>query len=47
MRELDAYSMAGKQAEEVLKSIRTVAAFGGEQKEVDRYFFSLAYKQEP
>ncbi|GBP95555.1 Multidrug resistance protein homolog 49 [Eumeta japonica] len=36
-RELDSYSMAGKQAEEVLKSIRTVVAFGGEDTEVKRY----------
>ncbi|KAI5641364.1 ABC transporter domain-containing protein [Phthorimaea operculella] len=37
IRELQAYSQAGKQAEEVLKSVRTVVAFGGESKEVDRY----------
>ncbi|XP_039763141.1 multidrug resistance protein homolog 49-like [Pararge aegeria] len=37
IRELESYSQAGKQAEEVLKSIRTVVAFGGESKEVDRY----------
>ncbi|CAK1588202.1 unnamed protein product [Parnassius mnemosyne] len=36
-REMDAYSHAGKQAEEVLKSVRTIVAFGGENKEVDRY----------
>ncbi|XP_048488083.1 ATP-dependent translocase ABCB1 [Plutella xylostella] len=36
-REMDAYSKAGKQAEEVLKSVRTVIAFGGEEKELDRY----------
>ncbi|CAH2214709.1 jg4524, partial [Pararge aegeria aegeria] len=35
IRELESYSQAGKQAEEVLKSIRTVVAFGGESKEVD------------
>ena len=33
---LDAYASAGAIAEEVLSSIRTVAAFGGEQKEVER-----------
>lgn len=37
IRELDSYSQAGKQAEEVLKSVRTVVAFGGESKEIDKY----------
>ncbi|CAH0716416.1 unnamed protein product, partial [Brenthis ino] len=37
IREMESYSQAGKQAEEVLKSVRTVVAFGGETKEVDRY----------
>ncbi|KAG7310331.1 hypothetical protein JYU34_003103 [Plutella xylostella] len=37
VRELNSYSQAGKQAEEVLKSVRTIIAFGGEQKETDRY----------
>ncbi|XP_013162197.1 PREDICTED: multidrug resistance protein homolog 49-like [Papilio xuthus] len=37
IREMNAYSQAGKQAEEVLKSVRTIVAFGGETKEVDRY----------
>ncbi|XP_047524484.1 multidrug resistance protein homolog 49-like [Pieris napi] len=36
-REMGFYSKAGKQAEEVLKSVRTIVAFGGESKEVDRY----------
>lgn len=36
IREMDAYSQAGKQAEEVLKSVRTIVAFGGETKEVER-----------
>ncbi|GAB0096239.1 Multidrug resistance protein homolog 65 [Sergentomyia squamirostris] len=36
-KELDAYSNAGAVAEEVLSSIRTVVAFGGEEKEADRY----------
>ncbi|CAH0719110.1 unnamed protein product, partial [Brenthis ino] len=36
-QELKAYSVAGVIAEEVLASIRTVVAFGGEQKETDRY----------
>lgn len=34
---LDAYAKAGAVAEEVLSSIRTVTAFGGEAKELDRY----------
>ena len=36
-KELDAYSSAGSVAEEVLSSIRTVVAFGGEEKESERY----------
>ncbi|KAK2584732.1 hypothetical protein KPH14_007064 [Odynerus spinipes] len=35
--ELAAYGQAGSVAEEVLGAIRTVVAFNGEQKEVDRY----------
>ena len=34
---LDAYAKAGSIAVEVLSSIRTVAAFGGEKKEIKRY----------
>lgn len=37
MLEMESYSQAGKQAEEVLKSVRTIIAFNGENKEVDRY----------
>uniref|UniRef100_H2YAP8 Uncharacterized protein n=1 Tax=Ciona savignyi TaxID=51511 RepID=H2YAP8_CIOSA len=40
-KELQAYAAAGAVAEEVLSSIRTVAAFGGEQKEVIRYSSKL------
>ena len=36
-KELDAYAKAGSIAEEVLSSIRTIAAFGGEEKEYNRY----------
>ncbi|XP_026736211.1 multidrug resistance protein homolog 49-like [Trichoplusia ni] len=36
-QELRAYSVAGVVAEEVLSAIRTVVAFGGEKKEIDRY----------
>ena len=37
MREQTAYSAAGAVAEEVLSAIRTVVAFGGEEKEAGRY----------
>ena len=36
-REQKQYASAGAVAEEVLGSIRTVVAFGGEQKEYNRY----------
>lgn len=36
-KEQSAYARAGAIAEEVFSSIRTVMAFGGEQKEVQRY----------
>ncbi|XP_070567625.1 ATP-dependent translocase ABCB1-like isoform X2 [Ptychodera flava] len=39
--ELDSYAKAGAVAEEVLSAIRTVAAFGGEKKESDRYLVNL------
>lgn len=35
--EQTAYAKAGSIAEEVLSSIRTVVAFGGEEKEIGRY----------
>uniref|UniRef100_A0A8C5R9Z2 Bile salt export pump n=1 Tax=Leptobrachium leishanense TaxID=445787 RepID=A0A8C5R9Z2_9ANUR len=44
-RELQAYAKAGAIADEVLSGIRTVAAFGGELKEVDRYDKNLVYAQ--
>ena len=34
---MTAYGKAGSIAEEVLSSIRTVVAFGGQEKEVERY----------
>jgi ABC-type multidrug transport system fused ATPase/permease subunit len=37
VREQNAYASAGAVAEEVLGSIRTVVAFGGEYKEIERY----------
>ena len=33
-KELEAYAKAGAHAEEVLSTVKTVAAFGGEEKEV-------------
>ncbi|XP_063224733.1 multidrug resistance protein homolog 49-like [Bacillus rossius redtenbacheri] len=36
-KELESYGEAGAVAEEALSSIRTVVAFGGEEKEVERY----------
>ncbi|KAM9305687.1 bile salt export pump-like [Gastrophryne carolinensis] len=44
-RELMAYAKAGAVADEVLSGIRTVAAFGGELKEVERYDKNLVYAQ--
>ena len=41
-RELKSYAKAGAVADEVLSSIRTVAAFGGEEKEAERYFVILS-----
>ncbi|KAJ4924302.1 hypothetical protein JOQ06_000542 [Pogonophryne albipinna] len=43
--ELQAYAKAGAVADEVLTSIRTVAAFGGEAKEVQRYDRNLISAQ--
>ncbi|KAM3857136.1 bile salt export pump [Diretmus argenteus] len=43
--ELQAYAKAGAVADEVLSSIRTVAAFGGEKKEVERYDQNLVIAQ--
>ncbi|KAL6115511.1 abcb11 [Pungitius sinensis] len=43
--ELQAYAKAGAIADEVLSSIRTVAAFGGEEKEVQRYDKNLISAQ--
>ncbi|KAK2184056.1 hypothetical protein NP493_285g02000 [Ridgeia piscesae] len=40
--ELKSYAKAGKVAEEVIGSIRTVAAFGGETKEAERYNNNLS-----
>ncbi|XP_054636596.1 bile salt export pump-like [Dunckerocampus dactyliophorus] len=44
-KELQAYAKAGAIADEVLSSIRTVAAFGGEKKEVQRYDKNLVSAQ--
>ncbi|XP_066441409.1 ATP-binding cassette sub-family B member 5-like isoform X1 [Eleutherodactylus coqui] len=40
-KELSAYATAGAGAEEVLSSIRTVVAFGGQEKEIQRYTDNL------
>ncbi|OON21826.1 hypothetical protein X801_02278 [Opisthorchis viverrini] len=45
VKELQAYSSAGSIAGEVLAAIRTVVAFGGEEKELNRYTREL-YKAE-
>lgn len=42
-KELDAYGAAGAIAEEVLSSIRTVIAFGGQKKEIGRYEDNLYF----
>ncbi|XP_075037496.1 bile salt export pump-like [Mixophyes fleayi] len=44
-RELKAYAKAGSVADEVLSSIRTVAAFGGEKREAKRYDNNLVDAQ--
>ncbi|NP_001118128.1 ATP-binding cassette, sub-family B (MDR/TAP), member 11b [Oncorhynchus mykiss] len=44
-QELQAYAKAGAVADEVLTSIRTVAGFGGELKEVERYDKNLISAQ--
>ncbi|XP_006867076.1 PREDICTED: bile salt export pump isoform X1 [Chrysochloris asiatica] len=44
--ELKAYAKAGCVADEVISSVRTVAAFGGEIKEVERYEKNLVFAQQ-
>ncbi|XP_071063119.1 bile salt export pump [Pseudochaenichthys georgianus] len=44
-QELSSYAKAGAVADEVLTSIRTVAAFGGEKKETERYDKNLEEAQ--
>lgn len=41
-RELKAYAKAGSVADEVISSIRTVAAFGGEKREVERLVIEMS-----
>ena len=41
---MTAYGKAGSIAEEVLSSIRTVVAFGGQEKEVERYRRQAEYE---
>lgn len=45
-KELDAYGAAGSIAEEVLTSFRTVIAFGGQRKEMDRYEKNLVFAKD-
>ncbi|XP_022359035.1 ATP-binding cassette sub-family B member 5 [Enhydra lutris kenyoni] len=45
-KELNAYSKAGAVAEEVLSSIRTVIAFGAQEKEIERYTQNLKYAKD-
>uniref|UniRef100_A0A8C7B913 ATP-binding cassette sub-family B member 5 n=2 Tax=Neovison vison TaxID=452646 RepID=A0A8C7B913_NEOVI len=45
-KELNAYSKAGAVAEEVLSSIRTVVAFGAQEKEIERYTQNLKYAKD-
>ena len=45
-KELNIYGKAGAIAEEVLSSIRTVIAFGGEEKEIERYDGKLAFARQ-
>ena len=42
-KEFAAYGRAGAIAEEVLSSIRTVVAFGGQKKEVERFEKKVTY----
>jgi len=42
-RELAAYAKAGAVAEEVFSAIRTVTAFGGQEKEAKRYTNCIFY----
>lgn len=42
-RGLNAYAKAGSIAEKVLSSIRTVAAFGGEKKEIARWVVNRVF----
>lgn len=41
VKELNSYSHAGSAAEEVLSAIRTVIAFGGEDKEIQRFVMRM------
>ena len=42
-KELEAYGKAGGVAEEVFSAIRTVFAFGGQRKEVERFSYNLTF----
>ncbi|KAK5639991.1 hypothetical protein RI129_010802 [Pyrocoelia pectoralis] len=43
VKEMDAYGGAGAIAEEVLSAIRTIVAFGGQEKEIERYSNKLTF----
>ncbi|KAI4471553.1 atp-binding cassette sub-family b [Holotrichia oblita] len=45
-KEMDAYGGAGAIAEEVLATIRTVVAFGGQKKELERYEKKLTFARD-
>ncbi|XP_059178865.1 phosphatidylcholine translocator ABCB4-like, partial [Physella acuta] len=45
MDEREAYAVAGTVAEQAFSNIKTVVAFGGEEKEAQRYFISLKRAQ--
>lgn len=43
VREMMSYSQAGKHAEEVFKSVKTIVAFAGEEKEIHRLATKLIH----
>lgn len=45
VKEIAAYARAGSIAGEVLEAVRTVVAFGGEQKELARYSEQLVFAE--
>jgi len=47
IREQEKYGKAGIIAQEVISSIRTVASFSGEQREIKRYTENKTYGKDP